>query len=165
MYSYITEYSSPLGKMLLASDGNNLTGAWFERQKYFPDISSGIFCKQLPLFSNAFSWLELYFSGKNPSAFTPLKPQGTPFQEMIWYMLQQIPYGKTTTYGNLARQVALQTGKPYMAAQAIGNAVGHNPISIFIPCHRVVGVMHKLTGYAGGIDRKEALLKLEGAIY
>lgn len=165
MHQYITEYLSPLGKVILASDGKDLTGTWFEGQRYFPDISSCIISPQLPVFIDACSWLNSYFEGRIPSAFTQLSPSGTPFQQDVWHLLRQIPYGETTTYGKLALQIARHHGKQHMAAQAIGNAVGHNPISIFIPCHRVIGTAHNLTGYAGGIDRKEALLKLEGAKY
>ncbi len=165
IHKYLTEYTSPIGKMLLASNEEYLTGAWFEGQRYLPDASSCILSRHQPIFIKACSWLDSYFCGQCPSAFTRLMPHGTPFQQHVWHLLQQIPYGETTTYGKLALQMAQQTGKRHTAAQAIGRAVGYNPISIFIPCHRVIGTAHNLTGYAGGIDKKEALLKLEGAKY
>ncbi|MDO4664512.1 MAG: methylated-DNA--[protein]-cysteine S-methyltransferase, partial [Erysipelotrichaceae bacterium] len=117
---------------------------------------------EIPLFNQVKHWLDLYFSGKNPSFTLPLHRIGTPFQKEVWNMLCTVPYGKTITYGELAKQIAQKKGLSHMSAQAIGRAVGKNPISIVVPCHRVVGAKGTLTGYAAGIEKKEELLKLEG---
>ena len=118
----------------------------------------------LPVFKQAFNWLDIYFSGNEPD-FTPkLNPRGSPFRKTVWDIMLKIPYGKTTTYGQIAQQIAKQKGIKDMSAQAVGGAVGHNPISIIIPCHRVIGANGNLTGYAGGLDKKCYLLKLEKAI-
>ncbi len=157
---YTSEYYSPLGNMRLASDGISLTGLWFEGQKYFelmPDRK-----QNLPVFDTAKKWLDAYFSGKNPEFKVPIKFTGTEFQNEVWKILCSIPYGKTVTYGEIAEKIAKRRNIPYMSAQAVGGAVGRNRISIIIPCHRVIGANGCLTGYAGGLDRKAALLKLEG---
>ena len=155
-------YDSPLGRLLLAADSQGLTGVWFEGQKYFartlPDAHTE---GETPILAETRRWLDVYFSGREPAFLPPLHPTGTPFQQAIWDLLVQIPYGETTTYGELARQLAQSLGRPGMSAQAVGGAVGHNVISILIPCHRVVGSSGSLTGYAGGINRKMELLKLE----
>ncbi|MBR1420316.1 MAG: methylated-DNA--[Selenomonadaceae bacterium] len=145
-------FESPIGKIFIASDGESLTGLWFENQKFFPkNLGDEI---DLEIFDQTIDWLEIYFSGKNPE-FTPrIKIEGTDFQKKVWKYLQQIPFGKVETYGNIAKN--LKT-----SARAVGNAVARNPISIIIPCHRVIGANGKLTGYAGGIDRKNFLLELE----
>lgn len=118
--------------------------------------------KELPVFDAVKTWLDIYFSGKEPDFTPPLHLTGSPFRLSVWKLLQQIPYGKTMTYGELARRIAGQRGLPHMSAQAVGGAVGHNPISIIVPCHRVVGSDGSLTGYAGGVDKKQRLLALEG---
>lgn len=157
---YTHHYDSPLGGIMLASDGEALTGLWFDGQKYFPAMP-GKEEKDLPIFEQARRWLDLYFSGTAPSFTPPLKPKGTPFQKTVWEILCSIPYGQTMTYGEIAGRIAAQKGLARMSAQAVGGAVGHNPISILIPCHRVVGSNGSLTGYAGGMERKVQLLTLE----
>ena len=159
---YISYYHSPIGNILLASDNIGLTGLWFENQKYYAyNLDQEHQEKELPIFEQTKKWLDIYFSGKEPD-FTPsLHMVGTPFQTTVWKILQQIPYGKTIPYGEIAYKVAQQKGISKMSAQAIGGAVGHNGISIIIPCHRVVGTNGSLTGYAGGINRKIKLLSLE----
>ena len=159
---YISHYSSPLGDILLAADQEGLTGLWFEGQKYFAlYLDKEHEEKELPVFESAKEWLDLYFSGKNPKLQVPLHFTGTPFQNEVWEILSAIPYGQTTTYGEIAKKLAARRGLPHMSAQAVGGAVGHNEISIIVPCHRVVGTNGSLTGYAGGIDRKVKLLTLE----
>ena len=160
--TYTMHYDSPLGKILLAADEEGMTGVWFEAQKYFaaklpPENEEGT----MPVLGDACRWLDVYFSGREPD-FTPkLHLIGSDFRQAVWALLLQIPYGQTVTYGELARQLAEKQGRPRMSAQAVGGAVGHNKISIIIPCHRVVGTGGSLTGYAGGIDRKVKLLALE----
>lgn len=160
---YTCFYKSPLGGITMASDGTALTGLWFDGQKYFAEgIKPDAEEKKLPIFDEAVRWLDIYFSGHRPD-FTPLlNLEGTAFRKEVWQLLLQIPYGKTTTYGELAAQLAAHNGLKRMSAQAVGGAVGHNPISIIVPCHRVVGTGGSLTGYAGGLAKKLALLKLEG---
>lgn len=165
---YITTYPSPVGLLTLASDGTNLCGLWLEGQKYFggsilKSASSETLRKELPVFSRTSDWLDRYFSGKKPlPSELPLAPAGGEFRKLVWELLCEIPYGEVTTYGALAKKAAAKLGRSSMPSQAIGGAVGHNPISIIIPCHRVVGSNGSLTGYAGGLDVKRALLKLEG---
>lgn len=154
----LTRYESPLGSILLAADQNGLTGLWFVGQKYFPSFSDGNFFEnETPVLTEAKHWLSLYFSGKEPDFLPPLHPQGSSFRQAVWNVLLTIPRGQTMTYGEIARRLNVRS------AQAVGGAVGHNPISILIPCHRVVGSDGSLTGYAGGLARKEWLLHLEGA--
>lgn len=157
---YIYRWPSPLGGLLLASDGEALTGLWFEGQKYFAATLSEVHeARLLPVFEQATHWLEAYFSGRDPG-FTPLlAPTGTPFRKAVWDVLLTIPYGQTMTYGTIAAQLGLER----MSAQAVGGAVGHNPISLIIPCHRVLGADGSLTGYAGGIEKKKWLLEMEKA--
>ena len=158
--TYIQQYQSPLGGMLLASGEIGLTGAWFDGQKYFANtLSKERTTQETPVLAETKRWLDLYFAGTEPDFTPPLHPTGSEFQKAMWALLLKIPYGQTVTYGDLARQ--LGTGK--MSAQAVGGAVGHNKISVIIPCHRVVGANGSLTGYAGGIDKKVNLLTLEGA--
>ena len=160
---YIDTYSSPLGGITMASDGESLTGLWFDGQKYFgATLTDSREKEHLPVFQQAKKWLDLYFQGKKPPFTPPLSPQGSPFRQRVWEILLQIPYGRTMTYGEIASRIAEKQGLESMSAQAVGGAVGHNPISIIIPCHRVVGSNGSLTGYAGGIDKKIALLTLEG---
>ena len=161
---YTTFYESPIGRMLLAADDTGLTGLWFEGQKYFArclDRESEE--KELPVFAEAKRWLDIYFSGKEPDFTPPLHFIGTDFQKEVWDILCTIPYGQTMTYGAIADQIAKKRGLSRMSAQAVGGAVGHNNLSIIVPCHRVVGSDGSLTGYAGGIERKTFLLNLENA--
>lgn len=161
---YTWKYSSPLGELLLACDGGGLTGLWFLGAKYFARTLDPEHLEQdTPVFQEARRWLDLYFAGERPDFMPPLHPAGTEFQLAVWRVLEGIPYGGTTTYGAIAREIAAKQGLPRMSAQAVGGAVGHNPISILIPCHRVLGARGALTGYAGGVDRKGRLLALEGA--
>ena len=153
--------SSPLGGILLASDGEALTGLWFEGQRYAPAPPPGAPEPPLPVLREAERWLTVYFSGHQPSFTPPLRPAGTPFQRTVWDLLLRIPRGETISYGALAEQTAAVLGRPRMSAQAVGGAVGRNPIALIIPCHRVVGADGRLTGYAGGLWRKERLLALE----
>ncbi len=156
---YISHYQSPLGTILLAADEQGLTGLWFEGQKHYPgrlDQSAGD--GGLPVFDGAKRWLDVYFAGQQPEFAVPVHLVGTEFQLQVWDLLQEIPYGKTMTYGHIAK--LLDVG----SAQAVGGAVARNPISIIVPCHRVMGAKDALTGYAGGLDKKLALLKLEGII-
>lgn len=159
----ICKYRSPLGDLLLAADEEGLTGLWFVGQKYYahglPDES---IWQETKILTETRRWLDTYFSGEEPKFTPPLHPVGTAFRQAVWKILLQIPYGQTVTYGEIAQQLAAEQGIPTMSAQAVGGAVGHNKISIIIPCHRVIGADGSLTGYAGGIDKKIALLKLEG---
>ncbi len=162
--TYIQHYSSPLGGILLAADEIGLTGSWFDGEKYFADnLPAEHAERQTPILAEAARWLDIYFTGKEPCFTPPLHPIGSPFRQAVWEILLQIPYGQTTTYGEIARQLAEKQGLEKMSAQAVGGAVGHNEISVIIPCHRVVGTSGSLTGYAGGIDKKVKLLELERA--
>lgn len=155
---FLTHYASPLGPILLAADETGLTGLWFEGQKYFPSFLGVDYQeKETPVLTETARWLDVYFSGKDPDILPPLHPQGSPFRQAVWNILLTIPRGQTMTYGEIARRLGVRS------AQAVGGAVGHNPISILIPCHRVVGSDGSLTGYAGGLERKTRLLQLEGA--
>ena len=155
-------YDSPLGGILLAADEIGLTGLWFDGEKYFADNLPAEYTeRETPILVEVKRWLDIYFIGKEPDFLPPLHPIGSAFRQSVWEILLQIPYGKTTTYGEIARQLAEKRKLPRMSAQAVGGAVGHNEISIIIPCHRVVGTNGSLTGYAGGIDKKMKLLKLE----
>lgn len=159
---YISHYQSPLGKILLAADEEGLTGLWFEGQKYFAlYLDKEHMEKELPVFENAKKWLDIYFSGREPDFTPPLHFTGTDFQSQVWEILCTIPYGQTMTYGAIAKELAAKKGLSRMSAQAVGGAVGHNEISIIVPCHRVVGSKGSLTGYAGGIEKKVKLLRLE----
>lgn len=163
---YKTYFDSPVGKLLLSSDGENLTGLWIAHQKYYGKglAQDAQRSDDLPVFALVKTWLSRYFAGEKPGICElPLKLCGSPFRQRVWAILQEIPYGQTTTYADIAKKVAELEGKPSMSAQAVGGAVGHNPISIVIPCHRVVGTNGSLTGYAGGIDVKLQLLALEEA--
>lgn len=157
---YYAFYESPVGRLMLAGDGARLTGLWIENQKYYAcrlnqDAKPA---PDLEIFKLTTKWLTEYFDKKIPEcAVPPLAPYGTDFQKAVWQVLQLIPYGHTVTYGSIAKHMGT-------SARAVGNAVGHNPISILIPCHRVLGATGTLTGYAGGLNVKQALLKLEGSI-
>lgn len=160
---YTYKYNSPLGILTIASNGEALTGLWLDGQKYFGDtmMNDKWQEKVLPIFEKTAAWLDIYFSGKNPDFVPTLLFNTSPFRKMVWDILLTIPYGNTITYGEIAKKIAEKTGIEKMSAQAVGGAVGHNPISIVVPCHRVVGTNGSLTGYAGGIERKIKLLELE----
>ena len=160
---YTSHYASPLGGMTLVSDGTALVGLYFDGQKYAAEgLDATRTQKSLLIFEEARRWLDVYFSGRKPDFMPALAPHGTAFQQSVWEILRTIPYGETTTYGAIARRIEQNTGCR-MSAQAVGGAVGRNPISILIPCHRVIGADGSLTGYAGGLDKKERLLQWEGA--
>ena len=160
--TYLSYYDSQLGRITLTSSGEALTGLWFEQQRHPAKIlTTRQEEKELPVFTTTKRWLDLYFAGKNPDFTPPLILQGTPFRQTVGKLLLTIPYGQTTTYGALAEQIARLYGLKKMSAQAVGGAVGYNPISIIVPCHRVIGANGSLTGYGGGIKRKVQLLQLE----
>lgn len=159
---YTCKYLSPLGEMTIAGNGDSLTGVWFDEQKYFgATLGAEHEERSLPIFEQTREWLDRYFSGSNPGPIPAVAPEGSPFRLAVWEILKRIPYGKVITYKDIAEEIGRQKGVPGMSAQAIGGAVGHNPISIIIPCHRVVGSNGSLTGYAGGISKKVKLLALE----
>ena len=161
---FTAHYQSPLGEILLAADEVGLTGLWFDRAKYYAaGLAPQSTERETPPLTEAKRWLDVYFSGKMPDFMPPLHPVGSPFRRAVWELLLEIPYGQTTTYGELSRRLAAKMGIAHMSAQAVGGAVGHNPISLMIPCHRVVGTGGSLTGYAGGVDKKVKLLELERA--
>ena len=158
-------YESPLGTMVLAQRERGLAGAWFAGQKYFPDLTEAEE-RETPVLCRTKLWLDRYFDGQRPEiGELPLVPEGSEFRRQVWQYLCRIPWGQTVTYGQIARELASVRGVPSLSAQAVGGAVGHNPISVIIPCHRVVGAKGSLTGYAGGLERKKFLLELEGAAY
>lgn len=161
--TYIAHQTTPLGAITLASDGTNLTGIWFDGQKSDRAGLSGALVGKpdLPIFNRTRQWLDVYFTGRDPSFKPKLAFGGSEFRQAVMDELLAIPFGETTTYGAIARNLARKWGRKTLSAQAVGGAVGHNPISIIVPCHRVVGANGSLTGYAGGLDRKEALLRLE----
>ena len=162
--TFIQHYSSPLGGILLAADETGLTGLWFDGEKYFADNLPDEHAEmETPILAETKRWLDIYFTGQEPDFLPPLHPVGSPFRQSVWELLLRIPYGRTVTYGEIARRLAEKSGRARVSAQAVGGAVGHNEISILIPCHRVVGTGGSLTGYAGGIDKKVRLLELEGA--
>ena len=163
--TYLHHYDSPLGEIEIASDGEALNGLWFTGQKYFEQTLTGkTEEKDLPIFAQTDEWLDIYFSGKEPDFLPPISmpAQASEFQKDVWAILQEIPYGELTTYGEIAAKISEKQGRKSMSAQAVGGAVGHNPVSILVPCHRVVGRDRSLTGYAGGVEKKVRLLELEG---
>lgn len=161
---YIHHYNSPIGGITLASDGKALIGLWFDGQKYFGTTLTGEYqLKNLPVFEQADEWLDIYFNGKAPDFMPLLSLKTTPFRKAVWEIMLTIPFGETMTYKEIANEIAKQRGQGHMSAQAVGGAVGHNSISLMIPCHRVVGTKGNLTGYAGGIDKKLWLLEMEKA--
>lgn len=161
---YISRYRSPLGSILLAAGTKGLTGLWFEGQKYYAlSLNGNCREKELEVFKTAKEWLDIYFSGKQPDFMPPLSLTGSDFQKTVWKILLKIPYGKTVTYKEIAKEAALCRGIKSMSFQAAGGAVARNRISVIVPCHRVVGSDGSLTGYAGGIERKISLLTLEQA--
>ena len=160
---YTAAYQSSVGDVLLAADETGLTGLWFEGEKFYalsldPEHEE----RETPIFAITRRWLDIYFSGHEPDFMPPVHMIGSEFRRCVWELLLQIPYGTAVTDGDLARQVARRRGLRRMSAQAVGGAVGHNEISIIVPCHRVVGTNGSLTGYAGGVDKKRRLLELEG---
>lgn len=166
MYYSVT-YDSPVGKLYIVSDEASLVGLWLEGQKYFKAGLKELPIENvdLPVLKASKLWLDYYFAGKHPDiSALSLNPQGSEFRKVVWNLLCEIPYGQTTTYGEIAKEAARCMGKESMSAQAVGGAVGHNPISIIIPCHRVLGSDGSLTGYAGGLDKKLKLLQHEGII-
>lgn len=161
---YIKKIPSPLGVITAASDGENLTGLWFEGQKHFGSTLKGAFDeKDLPVFRQTGEWLNIYFNSGLPGFTPPIKLGGTDFQKRVWEIVKTIPYGHTVTYGEIAKALERQNGAKRVCARAVGGAVGRNPVSIIIPCHRVIGTGGNLTGYAGSTDKKAFLLRLENA--
>lgn len=161
----LTTYLSPVGRLTLAERDGFLIGLWIEGQKYFGSGLSGEVCEADwdPVLADAKHWLDRYFAGEQPKPEElPLRPAGSSFRQNVWELLCQIPYGQLATYGGLAQQMAQKLRRPGFAGQAIGGAVGHNPIAIIIPCHRVIGANGNLTGYAGGLRTKSKLLQMEG---
>ena len=157
MDSFFAHYESPLGGMTMVSDGIALTALKFDGTRFAFKFADGTSATTtLPVFDETCRWLDLYFAGRKPDFIPPLAPKGTPFQQRVWGILLTIPYGKTMSYGDVARRIS-----PTMSAQAIGGAVGRNPIGIIIPCHRVIGADGSLTGYGGGLERKRWMLELE----
>ncbi|MGI6546337.1 MAG: methylated-DNA--[protein]-cysteine S-methyltransferase [Fastidiosipilaceae bacterium] len=161
---HITNYASPIGEILLASDEHSIVGLWIENQKHFAAtvLEDAMEKSDSAILRAGTEWLDEYFAGEKPEiSRLPLAPSGSEFRQTVWALLIEIPYGETTTYGTIAARTAERLGRPSMSARAVGGAIGHNPISIIIPCHRVVGANGKLTGYAGGIDIKIKLLEHE----
>ena len=158
---YKYEYSSPIGKIILTSDGEKLTALCFDFDRYFSAKAKMAQYKDLEVFAQTVKWLDMYFKGEEPNFMPPIHLEGTEFRKRVWEILQTIPYGKVVSYGEIARKIAEKRKVPRVSAQAVGGAVGHNPISIIVPCHRVIGANGNLTGYGGGLDKKIALLKLE----
>ncbi len=162
---YTHNYQSPLGEIVIASDDTAITGLWLVGQRHFDiEVEGCITDKDLPIFDEVSHWLDIYFTGNNPGEIPAVRMNGTPFQLEVWQILQAVPYGKLITYREIAELIAKKRGITKMSARAVGNAVGRNPVSILVPCHRVVGSDGKMTGYAGGIERKVKLLKLENAL-
>lgn len=160
--TFIQHYDFPLGRILLSADDAGLTGLWFEGQRHYAaTLPEDVQTKETPALREGRRWLDMYFAGNEPDFLPPLHPMGSAFQLSVWHILLEIPYGATTTYGAIAKRLAKERGLPQMSAQAIGSAVGRNPISLIIPCHRVIGRNGRLTGYAGGLHRKAYLLALE----
>ena len=158
-------YDAPYGRYVMAAEDGALTGLWLEGQKYFPSDLPEPSGEEAEIFARTRRWLDAYFAGRQPEVSAlPIAPRGSAFAQGVWQLLLEIPYGQTVTYGQLAKRLAEQRGLPQLSAQAVGGAVGHNPISVIIPCHRVLGVKNRLTGYAGGLDVKTFLLKLEGVL-
>ncbi len=159
--TYTSRYRSPLGEIILASDGHAITGLWFVDQRYFMEGIPSFEERDLPILDAAHEWLDAYFTGEEPPPISYKLPDTTPFRKAVWAQIERIPRGETVTYGHIANVLSETSGKQ-TSARAVGGAVGHNPISIIVPCHRVIGSDGRLTGYSGGIDRKSMILKLEG---
>jgi methylated-DNA-[protein]-cysteine S-methyltransferase len=159
---YTCTIETPLGIVRASAEDDFLTGLWFEGQKYYPKAAALWQTRpEYPVFEKLRLWLAAYFSGKKPALAVPLAPQGTEFRQAVWDCIREIPYGGTSSYGAIARKIAARKRLASMSSQAVGGAVGHNPISLLIPCHRVVGSGGQLTGYAGGIEKKQFLLEME----
>lgn len=164
MYFFNT-YNSPVGKLTIACNDTSIVGLWLDKQKYYMDVLTGKEYreKETEVIKLAKKWLDKYFNKEKPEIHElPMEFLGTDFRKQVWGILAEIPYGQVVTYGDIAKQIARQKGIQTMSAQAVGSAVGHNPISIIIPCHRVVGTDGSLTGYAGDIETKAKLLEFEG---
>ena len=162
--TFIQHYRSPLGGILLAADEVGLTGLWFDGEKYFADnLPARHTVGETPTLAETKRRLDIYFTGREPGFLPPLHPIGSAFRQSVWELLLRIPYGQTTTYGEIAQELAAKRGLARISAQEMGGAVGHNEISILIPCHRVVGMSGSLTGYSGGSSKKAKLLELERA--
>ena len=161
---YVSHYESPLGAMTMASDGEHLTGLWFDGQKYDRSTinDEAALEPDLPVFTRTAQWLDTYFGGTDPGFTPPIRVEGSDFKRMVTSIMLSIPFGATSTYARIAAEVARRTGRKQMSAQAVGGAVGHNPITLIVPCHRVLASDGSLRGYAGGVDRKERLLEMEG---
>lgn len=162
---YESTYESPVGLLTLTARGEWLTGLWINGQVHGRCGLDGknVIPRETPALTAAKRWLDAYFSGRRPSADDiGVILEGSPFRQMVWHIIRRIPYGQVRTYGDIASEIAVRLGRSSMSAQAVGGAVGHNPVAIIIPCHRVVGAKGKLTGYAGGMDKKMALLQFEG---
>jgi methylated-DNA-[protein]-cysteine S-methyltransferase len=164
---YTCQYQASMGVITASAEDAAITGLWFDEQKYFPHgTKAWESAPDYPVLVQLRAWLDAYFGGeKDPPIDFALAPAGSEFRQKVWRILREIPYGQTTTYGTIAKQIAAKEGRRKLSAQAVGGAVGHNPISIVIPCHRVIGADGSLTGYAGGLDRKITLLQLEGIPY
>lgn len=159
---YVCKYESPIGKLTVLSDGEYITGLWIKNMKYSKNTEIiEVQANELLVLKITWEWLDCYFNGQEPDFIPPIKTEGTPFRQLVWKRLCEIPYGKVITYGDIAKEMAWQTGKTKMSAQAVGGAVGSNPVSIIIPCHRVIGAKGNLTGYGSGINIKVLLLQLE----
>ncbi len=160
---YVDYYNSPVGKICLGSDGEYLVGLWFDGEKYYCEgFSVVVKNPDFKIFQETKKWLDIYFSGEIPDFMPKLKQSGSDFRMEVWDILKEIPYGKMITYGDIAQKIAKRRGIKRVSAQAVGGAVGHNSVSIIVPCHRVVGANKNLTGYAAGLDIKKYLLNLEG---
>lgn len=165
---YVDHYDSPIGRMTLCADGTCLTGLWFDGQRYYGStledhiVDQTEFQDKKYIFIETKKWLDRYFEGEDPGRIPPMVLQGSDFYKEVWTLLQEIPYGRTVTYGQIASAIAKKRGISRMSAQAVGGAVGHNPIAVLIPCHRVLAGDGSLTGYAGGLEKKKYLLELEG---
>ena len=161
---YVSHYESPLGAMTMASDSEHLTGLWFDGQKYDRSTISddAVLRPHLPVFTQTSQWLDAYFGGTDPGFTPPIRVEGSDFKKMVTSIMLSIPFGATSTYARIAAEVARRMGRKQMSAQAVGGAVGRNPIVLIVPCHRVLASDGSLRGYAGGVDRKERLLEMEG---
>ena len=159
--NYYEEYKSPIGKIILISDGDFLTGLYFENQKYFPNLKE-YKKEQKDIFDLTKKYLDLYFQGKDPKIEIPIHIKTTEFQKEVYEELSKIPFGEIRTYKEIATEIAKKREVETMSTQAVGTAIGKNPVSILIPCHRVIGVKNRLVGYAGGLDKKRSLLEIEG---
>lgn len=165
MDKFKTHYDSPIGGITMIADGEALLGLWFDGHTEDADDDNAVWTDDLPIFGLAFRWLDEYFAGRKPKVHVPIRLEGTPFREEIWALLREVPYGETVSYGELAyRLESKRADGRKVSARAVGGAVHHNPVGIIVPCHRVIGADGSLTGYAGGLDVKARLLRLEGVL-